>query len=109
MVEEEKTKVIIKFTSIPFLILCLIIAFIITNCTSCGNREDVSQSSYKKNAAVTPNITSYSDLDDGNYFYIVDENTGVVYLCYDGYRRYGMTVMFNADGTPVLAEDLGLK
>lgn len=43
------------------------------------------------------------------YYYIIDKNTGVVYLYHqDGYAA-AMTVMLNADGTPVTAEQLGLE
>ena len=43
------------------------------------------------------------------YAYIVDKNTGVVYLEYDAYYRHALTVMLNADGTPITAEQLGIK
>ncbi len=47
--------------------------------------------------------------DDGCYTYIVDKNTGVVYLEYDSYYRHALTVMLNTDGTPITAEQLGIK
>lgn len=43
------------------------------------------------------------------YCYIVDKNTGVVYLEYSaGYHR-AITLMMNADGTPITAEQLGIR
>lgn len=54
-----------------------------------------------------PNILKISD-KYGVYYYLVDLNTGVVYLAYNGYQRFGMTVCVNADGTPVTADQLGI-
>ena len=59
----------------------------------------------------------YSDLyspniiDTGNdsYYYTIDKRTGVVYLSYDGFYRHAITIMLNADGTPVTADQLGIK
>ena len=41
-----------------------------------------------------------------HYHYIIDNRTGVVYLSYDFGDRTGITVMLNADGTPVLKNQL---
>jgi hypothetical protein len=46
---------------------------------------------------------------DEHYSYIVDKNTGVVYLEYDGYYRHALTVMLDTDGKPVTAKQLGIK
>jgi len=34
------------------------------------------------------------------------EDTGVVYLQFEGYRRAGITVALNADGTPITVEQI---
>ncbi len=44
-----------------------------------------------------------------NYFYVIDNNTGVVYLQFDGFRRAGITVALNADGTPVTVDQIRMK
>ncbi len=44
-----------------------------------------------------------------SYSYLVDENTGVVYLEYNTTYRHAITVMLNADGTPITAEQLGIE
>lgn len=54
-----------------------------------------------------PKLLTLEDSED--YTYIVDKNTGVVYLEYDCVNRHALTVMLNADGTPVTAEQLGIK
>ena len=56
---------------------------------------------------ITPNLMTTSD-NDLYFYYVVDRNTHVVYLAFDAFRRAGITVLLNADGTPVLAEDLGI-
>ena len=43
---------------------------------------------------------------NGRYKYIVDTTTGVVYLQYNG---SGITVMYNADGTIVTADQMDLE
>lgn len=61
-----------------------------------------------KNAAL-PEITVYADgwnIPNMNYYYVVDENTGVVYIECDGMYRHGITVAFNADGTVMTKKDI---
>lgn len=81
----------------------LILALLIVSLTGChgvtvknGLEEDYSPIGY-------PNVTEYGD---SVYFYIVDNNTGVVYLSYrDGYRQ-GITVMLDENGDPITVDDL---
>ncbi len=56
--------------------------------------------------AVTTPIKEYLVGNSSRYRYIVDTSTGVVYLQYNG---SGITVMYNADGTIVTADQLGLE
>ena len=57
-----------------------------------------------------PNVTQYAkDEDIYKYFYVVDNNTNVVYLQFSGFRRAGITVMLNADGTPITVDQLGFR
>lgn len=58
---------------------------------------------------IAPNVVEVGNTDDDGYFYLVDKNTGVVYLGFTEYRKSSLTVMLNADGSPVMAEDLGIK
>lgn len=39
---------------------------------------------------------------DGNYSILVDTETNVLYLRFLGGYHYGITVLLNADGTPML-------
>ena len=54
-----------------------------------------------------PNLveTSYGN----GYYYVIDKNTGVIYLRYSAGHQGAITVMLNTDGTPVTAEQLGLE
>ena len=42
---------------------------------------------------------------DGYYSILVDKDTKVCYLEYDGVHQYGITVMLNPDGTPKIWEE----
>lgn len=55
-----------------------------------------------------PNIVEI-DVPMMGYYYAIDVKTGVVYLSYGSYYKHSMTVMLNADGTPVTAEQLGIE
>lgn len=63
-----------------------------------GNTED-----YK-----LPNVTRIvSRYNNKGYNYLIDNNTGVVYLEYEDLNgRYAITVMFNADGTVMTEKDI---
>ena len=74
-----------------------------------GCNKNTSKAEKDISSGITPNILSTSNLDSGDYFYIVDKNTGVVYLCYVNVYRYGISVMLNRDGTPITAEQLEIK
>ena len=55
----------------------------------------------------TPNIrTLANDIYNYKYFYVIDKNTGVVYLQFSGDRKAGITVMLNANGTPITVEQI---
>jgi len=49
------------------------------------------------------------DVEHYDYFYVVDNATGVVYLQFSGYRRAGITVALNADGTPITVEQIEME
>jgi hypothetical protein len=82
-------------------LLMVTMACILTSC---------SPSNVDTNGDLIPTpIILKSETDNGRYTYIIDKNTGAVYLEYDGYRRRALTVMLNTDGTPLTAEQLGIK
>lgn len=58
---------------------------------------------------VKPNLLTLGNSHAIFYNYIIDANTGVVYLEANGGYKYAITVMLNADGTPVTAEQLGIE
>lgn len=90
-----------KIIVLAILILCLV---------GCG---DSKPGRYKSSPADVQTLEDYKELDlvsnnerDYGYSYLVDKNTGVVYLEYHGYYKYGITVMFNADGTIMTEDDI---
>lgn len=87
------------------LVVCVCIA--LCGCAGNGNLDRAKHNESIENVA--PNILDLSDTESGYYYYVVDVNTGVVYLCFDSYYHYGITVMLNRDGTPVTAEQLGIS
>ena len=75
--------------------------------TGCGFTGD-SNTEEEKSQKVGPNIYETGAWFSG-YSYVIDKNTGVVYLKYSGSERAGLTVMVNADGTPTTADQLGIE
>lgn len=62
-----------------------------------GNTED-----YK-----LPNVTRIVSQWNGiGYNYLIDNNTGVVYLEYDNNKSRAITVMFNSDGTVMTKKNI---
>ena len=53
-------------------------------------------------------FTEYYIDDYVRYRYLVDNQTGVVYLKYSSDGACGITAMLNADGTPMTAVELGI-
>ena len=56
-----------------------------------------------------PNVVAMPASQGYGYSYLIDEDTGVVYLEYDNLNRYAITVMLKPDGTPVLKDDIIVK
>lgn len=90
-----------------WLVLCVLLtAFVVSGCSK---GTGIVESEYHTQD-VCPNILTIGDTRaDCGYFYLVDKNTGVVYLGYEGNRRRALTVMLNADGKPITAEQLGIE
>lgn len=55
----------------------------------------------------TDKYTSYGS--DSGYSYLVDNETGIVYLIYRGTYGIGLTPRLHEDGSPYTAEEMGLK
>lgn len=75
--------------------------------TGCKFKGQASADYGKTEDYELPNVTRIiSPYNDTGYNYLIDNNTGVVYLEYeDGYGR-AITVMFNADGTLMKEKDI---
>lgn len=87
------------------ILLCLVIVLLLTGCCS---RSNVSKAEINEQN-IEPEIITVTNDSDSWFSYIVDKRTHVVYMqFYCGYRG-GITVVLKTDGTPMLAEDLGIK
>ena len=53
-----------------------------------------------------PNFKRVSDLGDENLYYIVDENTNIVYVVMEGINGRGISVAYNEDGSVMHEQDL---
>ena len=79
-------------------LVVLLLAGLLAGCGNYGERVD---------SEIRPDITRYRGGE--GFFYLVDNNTGVVYLAFDSLYQAALSVMLNADGSPVTKEQLGLK
>lgn len=88
---------------VTVVIMCIITAFLLSGCKE-GQSTLTARYSSKYNI---PDVSSLAkDTDSYDYFYVIDNNTGVVYLQFIGFRRAGITVALNADGTPVTVDQI---
>ena len=85
----------------------LLLAIAIIGMSGCS--QNTERATLDVSSEVTPNVMVTSDISNGSYYYLIDQNTGVVYLGYDSINRCGISVMLNRDGSPVTAEQLGIE
>lgn len=84
-------------------ILCVITALLLSGCNG-GQAHSIP--GYSTQYSV-PNIVDLAEgRIDYTYSYVVDNNTGVVYIQVSGFRRVGITVALNADGTPITVNQI---
>ena len=85
-----------KIIVIILLVVCLTGCGIYGSKANKGNKDEYSPIGY-------PNVTEYGT---GNYYYVVDNNTGVVYLRErDGYHA-ALSVMFDENGDVITVDKL---
>lgn len=87
----------------------IVLALCVVLLTGCSKNTSKATNDYSNN--VVPNIVELGKATSdtgGYYYYSIDRNTGVVYLNYVSNYIHSITVMLNADGTPVTAEQFGI-
>ena len=85
-----------------FVGLSLLATVLLTGCKGQAQPDFTNTEDYK-----VPNVTKIvSPVYNAGYNYLIDNNTGVVYLEYEGYYRHAITVMFNSDGTVMTEKDI---
>ncbi len=103
---DDKKEVIMGMVVGAVLIACVMFALQYLGSVGSYGKASIQHIQADRNTPV-PNISSYAG-NDGTYSYIVDNNTGVVYLQYTGIRATAISVMLNPDGTPIMAEQIGI-
>ena len=83
---------------IAIALIALASALSLTACGSDGVVENVKEETAAGAMFERHNI-------DGYYSILVDKDTGVCYLEYNGIREYDITALFNQDGTPKIWEE----
>lgn len=90
--------------------ICCIFSFVIIVSIKAARANKTSNISsnntYDTSLYDEPNILTTSDINNDGYYYIIDNNSGVVYLGYYTANKKAMTIMFNADGTVMNVNDI---
>ena len=77
-------------------IICFILTLTIVMLTACGNTDAELKSQF---------IQEYDYYkNNGMFDIVIDKETGVNYIIFDGIHAGGMTVRLNEDGTPYVSE-----
>lgn len=84
-----------------------VLAILLIGFTLAGCGEGATYAETNVQEKNMPNLVTTST--SPGYAYIIDKNTGVVYLRFVSGHQRAMTVMLNADGTPVTAKQLGIE
>lgn len=82
-------------------VLVGIMVFVLCGCIDNPAVEDI-----KPSVTILSNEDPFGNDAGNKFFYIVDNRTGVVYLGFSCYRKAGITVMLNADGSPVTYDQI---
>lgn len=84
------------------IILSVLTMVLLTGCKGQAQADYGNTENYE-----LPNVTRIIEPNnDVGYNYLIDNNTGVVYLEYGDTYRHAITVMFNADGTLMKEKDI---
>ena len=85
------------------IILSVLTVVLLTGCKGQVQADYGNTENYK-----LPNVTRILEPNnDVGYNYLIDNNTGVVYLEYEGVNGgHAITVMFNSDGTVMTEKDI---
>lgn len=83
----------------------IILLLLVCNLTGCKGQ---AQADYGKTEDYElPNVTRILEShNDAGYSYLIDNNTGVVYLEYEGGYRHAITVMFDEYGKVMTEKDI---
>ena len=85
-----------------FIMICILLI-----CIALSGCDDGRKAERRDSYGVNPIMTIYGkDTEEKYFYYAVDERTGVVYIMGVGYHQGYMSPALNADGTPMLKDQL---
>jgi len=86
------------------------VTLVATGCSSAGMQEVPEDKEVYHSAKLSyPNVLVSTYTSRSCFDYVVDKDTGVVYLFYRMSGGAALTVMLDRDGLPVTAEQLGIE
>lgn len=87
------------------IMLFILVGIMVFILCGCSDNPPIRKDTEDIKPSVT--ILSNSDqLDCANFFYTIDNRTGVVYLGFHNGYRAGIAVMLNTDGSPVTYDQI---
>jgi len=97
----------IKMRKFLFLTLALMLCYL----AGCSNPEERGYYLYNNKKIPMPNLAIYANhvVEYTSFCYVIDTETKVVYILYNANRVGSLCPCLKADGTPMLASDLGLE
>jgi hypothetical protein len=85
----------------------IIVVMLCILCVCLSGCDDGREAERRDSYGVKPIMTIYGkDVEKRYFYYAVDERTGVVYIMGGAYNRGYMSPALNADGTPMLRDQL---
>ena len=84
-----------------FLLTSIITLLICYGITGCAKGRDNEPAEYDRGNKYFPLVTIYED--DRSYI-VYDKNTNVMYYIYQNYDKFGITPIYNSDGSLKLYE-----
>lgn len=84
-----------------FLLTSIIALLICSGITGCTKGEDIESAEYDLGNKYFPLVIIYED--DRSYI-VYDKNTNVMYCIFQNYDKFGITPIYNSDGSVKLYE-----
>lgn len=87
---------------ISILVFIAIICTFFSGCSKSEFPENISSTNIHRRLNAIQSCSNADILDGGRETIAYDVDTGVMYLIFSGYYRFGITALLDADGKPLL-------